>query len=214
MEKEKAKAIVEAILFAAGRDVKKSEIAMCLEIEPEDVSNLIEEIKIDYEQQQRGIEIIRVQDGFQMCTRKEYYEYVYQVLDKRNKPNLSNAALETLAIIAYNPKVTRAQIEAIRGVGSDGTIYKLLEYDLIKEAGRLDAPGRPTTYEVSKEFYQLFGYSSLEELPELPRYKIDENEQIVIEDLLEEQEAPMPEREEQVLLEKGNVSQGEGKNGE
>ena len=94
--------------------------------------------------------------------------------------------METLAIIAYNPEITRAEIENIRGVNSDGTIYKLLEYNLIEEVGRLDAPGRPTIYKTTKEFLKLFGMSNLEELPELPRYKIDENEQIVIDDILQE----------------------------
>ena len=117
---------------------------------------------------------------------------------------MSQAALETLAIIAYNPKITRAEIESIRGVNSDGTIYKLLEHNLIEDVGRLDAPGRPTTYATTKEFLRMFGYSSLEELPELPRYKLDENQQIVIDDLVTNEEkkeeidneAPMPEREE------------------
>ena len=86
--------------------------------------------------QNRGIEIIKINDGFQMCTKKENYEYLYQIFDKRSKPNLSNAALETLSIIAYNPKITRAEIENIRGVNSDGTIYKLMEYGLIESAGK------------------------------------------------------------------------------
>ena len=98
---------------------------------------------------------------------------------KRSKPNLSQAALETLSIIAYNPKITRAEIEAIRGVNSDGTIYKLLDYNLIEDSGKLDAPGRPTTYSTTKEFLRMFGLESLDALPELPRYKLDENQQIV-----------------------------------
>lgn len=199
MEIEKAKAIIEAILFAAGRKVSKSEIAICLEVEPEDVIPIIENMKIEYEEKNRGIEIIKIEDGYQLCSKKEYYEYIYQVLDKRSKPNLSSASLETLAIIAYNPKVTRAEIESIRGVSSDASIYKLLEYGLIEEAGRLDAPGRPNTYKVSQEFFKMFGYSSLEELPDLPRYKLDENEQIVLEEFAEEKkEAPDPEREEEI----------------
>ena len=141
-------------------------------------------MKVEFEEAGRGIQIINVNDGYQLCSRKENYEYIYQIIDKRNKPNLSQAALETLAIIAYNPKITRAEIETIRGVNSDGTIYKLLEHNLIEDAGRLDAPGRPTTYRTTKEFLRLFGYASLEELPELPRYKLDENQQIVIDDIV------------------------------
>ncbi len=199
MEIEKAKQVIEAILFAAGREVKVNELAACLELTGEDTVAIVESLREDFKN--RGTEIIRIEDGYQMVTKKEFYEYLYQIFDKRNKPNLSPAALETLAIIAYNPKVTRAEIEQIRGVNSDGTIYKLLEYNLIEEAGRLDAPGRPTTYKTTNEFLKMFGLTSLDELPELPRYKIDENEQIVIDDLLEEskeekQEDPTPAREE------------------
>ena len=103
-------------------------------------------------------------------------------------PSLSSAALESLSLIAYNPKITRSEIDAIRGVNSDGTIYKLLEYRLIEEAGKLDAPGKPTIYRVTPEFMKLFGIASLDDLPELPRYKIDENEQIVMDDILPEEE--------------------------
>ena len=200
MEIEKAKQVIEAILFAAGREVKVNELAACLELTGEDTVAIVESLREDFKN--RGTEIIRIEDGYQMVTKKEFYEYLYQIFDKRNKPNLSPAALETLAIIAYNPKVTRAEIEQIRGVNSDGTIYKLLEYNLIEEAGRLDAPGRPTTYKTTNEFLKMFGLTSLDELPELPRYKIDENEQIVIDDLLEEskeekQEDPTPAREEE-----------------
>ena len=141
-----------------------------------------------------------MEDAYQLCTKKKYYEYIYPVFDKRSKPNLSNAALETLAIIAYNPCITRAEIETIRGVNSDGTIYKLLDYALIEDAGKLDAPGRPTTYKTSKEFLRMFGISSLKDLPALPRYKLDENRQIVIDEIVEDTiaETPCPEREESV----------------
>ena len=183
MEIEKMKAIIEAILFCSGRVVSIKELMAALEISQKDVIEIIENMKIDYEK--RGIEIIKINDGYQMCTKKEYYDYIYPIIDKRNKPNLTQATLETLAIIAYNPKITRAEIESIRGVNSDGTIYRLLEHNLIEDAGKLDAPGRPTTYKTTEEFLRLFGYKDLEELPDLPRYKIDENQQIVIEDLID-----------------------------
>lgn len=207
MEIEQAKAVIEAILFACGREVNIKEFVSALEMNEEDVIAIIEKMKEEYEEQNRGIEIIRINDAYQMCTKKEYYEYIYPILDKRSKPNLSNAALETLAIIAYNPGVTRAEIESIRGVNSDATMYKLLEYNLIEEAGKLDAPGRPMTYKATPNFLKMFGYASLENLPDLPRYKMDENQQIVIDDILEEQEnrkeepneAPMPEREDEEL---------------
>ena len=107
-------------------------------------------------------------------------------MDNRAKPSLSNAALETLAIIAYNPKITRAEIESIRGVSADACIYKLLEFGLIQEAGKSDLPGKPMTYATSEQFLKMFGYTSLNDLPELPRYKLDENQQIVIDDLIEQ----------------------------
>ena len=131
--------------------------------------------------------MIKVNDGYQLTTKKSSYDYLVQLFDNRAKPSLSAAALETLSIIAYNPKITRAEIEAIRGVNSDGTLYRLMEYHLIEDAGKLDAPGRPTTYRPTEEFLKMFGLSSLDELPELPRYKLDENEQIVLEDMNEVQ---------------------------
>lgn len=198
MEIEKAKAIIEAILFACGREVKIKEFVSALEMNEEDIIKIIENMNEEFKKLNRGIEIIRMNDSYQMCTKKEYYEYIYPILDKRSKPNLSNAALEILAIIAYNSGVTKAEIEMIRGVNSDATIYKLLEYNLIEEAGKLDAPGRPMTYKTTLNFLKMFGYNSLEDLPNLPKYKIDENQQIVIDDILEEKEneAPNPEREE------------------
>ena len=96
--------------------------------------------------------------------------------------------METLAIIAYNPRITRAEIESIRGVSADASIYKLLEYNLIKEAGKVDLPGKPMTYKTTDEFLKMFGYSSIDDLPELPKYKLDSNQQIVIDELEENSE--------------------------
>lgn len=186
MEIKKEKSIIEAILFSCGRVVETKELMLALELSAEDIEKIIQSMKIDFEP--RGIEILKVDNGYQLSTKKEYYEYIYPLFDNREKPTLSNAALETLSIIAYNPKITRAEIESIRGVNSDGTIYKLLEFNLIEEAGKLDAPGRPTMYKTTNEFLKMFGITSLEELPQLPKYKIDENEQIVIDDIIEEKE--------------------------
>lgn len=185
MEIDKIKSIIEAILFAAGRQVTIKELMISLEVPKEDLENIIVSMQEDYREQSRGIEIIKVDDSYQLCTKKELYEFLYPILDKRSKPNLSNAALETLAIIAYNPRVTRAEIESIRGVGADACIYKLLEYGLIQEGGKADLPGKPMTYVTSNEFLKMFGYTSLNDLPELPKYKLDENQQIVIDDLVE-----------------------------
>ena len=184
MEIEKIKAVIESILFAAGRVVTEEELVISLEINKEQIEKIIRSMKEEYNN--RGIEIIKIEKGYQMCSKKEYYEYIYPVLDKRTKPNLSTAALETLSIIAYNPRATRAEIEAIRGVNSDGTIYKLLDYGLIEDAGKSDLPGKPTTYKTTEQFLKMFGYETLANLPELPRYKLDSNRQIVIDELIEE----------------------------
>ena len=182
MQINKTKAIIEAILFSAGREVKKNELMLTLELSSEEIDEIITIMQQDYKNEERGIELIKINDGYQLCTKKDMYEYIYPVIDKRTKPNLSTASLETLSIIAYNPR-------------------KLLEYGLIEEAGKVDLPGKPMSYKTTNEFLKMFGYSSLNDLPELPRYKLDENKQIVIDDLLEEEkeglmEAPNPEREE------------------
>ena len=216
MNIDKTKAIIEAILFACGREVETKELMTALELSQDELFTIIDSMMQDYENENRGIEIIKVGSSFQLTTKKDYYEYIYPIFDKRSKPNLTNAALETLAIIAYNPKITRAEIETIRGVGSDGTLYKLLEYNLIENLGKSDAPGRPTMYGVTNEFMKMFGLTSLDELPELPRYKLDENKQIVIDEIIEQKEniveestenieAPMPEREEEENIKKENI---------
>lgn len=184
MEEDKIKGIIESILFAAGREVRITELMSALELSSDEVIKAVNGLKQSYKNEDRGLEIINIEDAYQLCTKKENYEYIYPIFDKRSKPNLSNAALETLAIIAYNPCITRAEIETIRGVNSDGTMYKLLDYNLIEEAGKLDAPGKPMTYKTSKEFLKMFGISSLSELPPLPKYKLDENRQIVIDEII------------------------------
>lgn len=188
MEIQKIKSIIEAILFAAGREVNIKELIMTLEMNKEEIENIILSMQEEYKNENRGIEIIKIEDNYQLCTKKDLYDYVYPILDNRAKPSLSNAALETLAIIAYNPKITRAEIESIRGVSADACIYKLLEFGLIQEAGKSDLPGKPMTYVTSDQFLKMFGYTSLNDLPELPRYKLDENQQIVIDDLIEQKE--------------------------
>ena len=195
MDIDKIKGVIEAILFAAGREVTKNELVLALEISEDDLEKIISSMQEEYKTENRGIEIIKLNDSYQLCTKKDLYQYIYPVLDKRSKPNLSGAALETLAIIAYNPRITRAEIEDIRGVSADACVYKLLEYGLIEEAGKLDLPGKPMSYKTTNEFLKMFGYSSLDDLPELPRYKVDENKQIVIDEL----EGANPEREEEKI---------------
>lgn len=206
MEFSKEQAIIEAMLFAAGREVDVKELTNVLELSAEDIDKIILNMKTKYETYNSGLEILKINNSYQLCTKKEFYEYIYPLFDNRAKPNISSAALETLSIIAYNPNVTRSEIEAIRGVNADGTVYKLLEFDLIEESGKLDAPGRPTMYRVTSKFMKMFGITSLDELPDLPRYKLDENEQIVIDDVIE---APMPEREDVEIKNQENNNEEE-----
>lgn len=205
MDIEKIKGVIEAILFAAGREVTKNELVLALEISEDDLEKIISSMQEEYKNENRGIEIIKLNSAYQLCTKKDLYQYIYPVLDKRSKPNLSGAALETLSIIAYNPKITRAEIEDIRGVSADACVYKLLEYGLIEEAGKLDLPGKPMSYKTTNEFLKMFGYSSLEDLPELPRYKLDENKQIVIDEL--EEVNPAREEEEEKIDENEKESE-------
>ena len=186
METDKIKAIIEAILFSCGRPVEMKELITATEIPEKDIIKIVEEMKEDYSNENRGIEIVKIDNGYTLCSKKEYRDYIYPLFDNRAKPNLRTAPMDPLAIIAYNPKIRRAELEGYGGVNSDATIYKLLEYNLIEDAGKSDAPGKPTVYQTTAEFLKTFGISNLDELPELPRYKIDENEQLVIDDVIEE----------------------------
>ena len=189
MDINKTKGIIEAILFAAGREVTKKELMLQFELPKEELEKIVANMQEEYKTDSRGIELINVGDAYQLCTKKELLDNVYPILDKRVKPKISGAALETLAIIAYNPRITRAEIEAIRGVSVDACMYKLLEFGLIEEAGKSDLPGKPMTYRTTNEFLRKFGYYSLEDLPELPKYKLDANKQIVIDELVDDQQS-------------------------
>ena len=188
---DETKAIIEAVLFAAGREVSLKELQLLLEKSKEEIEEIIQNMNLDYAKSSRGIEIVKADENYQIASKSKYYDYIVKIIDKRNKPKLSNAALET-----YNPRISRAEIEAIRGVNVDGSMYKLLEYGLIEESGKLEIPGRPMSYRTTHEFLKMFGYNSLDDLPELPKYKLDENQQIVLDDLVQEdkKEAPSPER--------------------
>ncbi len=156
---------IEGILFAAGEPVKAAKLAVVLDVSIEEVKTAVEELKGEYNTDKRGFNIIDIMEGYQICSRPEYYTYIQEILgEQRNQP-LSNAAMEALAIIAYKQPITRAQIEAVRGVNSDGCVNRLYERGLIEEAGRLDAPGRPILYVTTPTFLRCFGLKSPEELP-------------------------------------------------
>lgn len=202
MNEEKIEGVIEGILFSAGRVIKIRELIAILEKSSDEIIQTINKMQENYSKDNRGIEIIRVEDGYQLASKKEYYEYIYPILNKQSKPSISQASLEVLSIIAYNPRATRADIDTIRGVDSSASIYRLLEYNLIEQAGKADLPGKPMTYKVTEEFMKTFGLNSLKDLPELPKYKLDSNRQIIIDEIEKENsneiidnielEAPMP----------------------
>lgn len=203
MEKEKIKGVIEAILFASGRVVKIRELMSLLEVNSDEIISSIAELEKEYASLGRGLEIVRVEDGYQLASKKEYHEYIYPMFSKGTKPTLSQASLEVLSIIAYNSRATKADVDTIRGVDSAASIYRLLEYNLIEQAGKADLPGKPMTYKVTDEFLKMFGLNSIKDLPELPKYKLDSNRQIVIDELEENvenketNEAPEPKSEEE-----------------
>lgn len=158
---------IEGILFAAGEPVKAAKLAVVLDTDTGTVRNAVEELKAEYERDCRGFNIIDILEGYQICSRPEYYSYIQEILgEQRNQP-LSNAAMEALAIIAYKQPITRGQVEHIRGVNSDGCINRLYERGLIEEKGRLDAPGRPILYVTTQNFLRCFGLTNPQDLPPL-----------------------------------------------
>ena len=160
-------AAVEAVLFTMGTSVETSRLAAAIEQDEQTTRRLVRNMMDKYNAKDRGICIIELEDSFQMCTKKEYYDNLIRVVSQPKKHTLTDSALETLSIIAYKQPVTRLEVEQIRGVKSDYAVNKLLEYNLITELGRLDAPGRPILFGTTEEFLRSFGLSSVEELPEL-----------------------------------------------
>lgn len=174
---------IEGILFAAGEPVKAAKLAAVLEKEIDAVKAAVEELKKEYEKQHRGFAIIDILEGYQICSRPEYYTYIQEILGEQRKQPLSNAAMEALAIIAYKQPITRGQIEHIRGVNSDGCVNRLYERGLIEEAGRLDAPGRPILYRTTDNFLRCFGLTNSQDLPPLDfsKLNLDESQGVQLE---------------------------------
>lgn len=160
-------AAVEAVLFTMGTSVETSRLAAAVEQDEQTTRRLVRNMMDKYNAKDRGICIIELEDSFQMCTKKEYYDNLIRVVSQPKKHTLTDSALETLSIIAYKQPVTRLEVEQIRGVKSDYAVNKLLEYNLITELGKLDAPGRPILFGTTEEFLRSFGLSSVDDLPEL-----------------------------------------------
>jgi len=167
MEIKKLQGVIEAILFTMGESVELSRIAAAIEHDEETTRKLIYNLMDEYEAENRGVRIIELDNSFQMCTKKETYEYLIRIAKQPKRYVLTDVVLETLSIIAYKQPVTKLEIEKIRGVKSDHAVNKLVEYGLIEEVGRLDAPGRPLLFGTTEEFLRRFSVHSLEELPTL-----------------------------------------------
>lgn len=174
MEAEKLKPAIEAILFARGTPAELTKIAQALEIKEEKAEELLKSLMDDYSSRKSGIKIVRLGKSYQMCTEKEYAEIIRTVLDLRRNSPLSQAALEVLAIIAYNQPVTKAFVEQIRGVDCSGVVSSLVARELIEEKGRLELPGRPLIYGTTENFLRCFNVSDVSELPPLPQKNSDE----------------------------------------
>lgn len=174
MEDTKLESAVEAILFAMGDSVELEKIAAAIDLDIVETRKLIRHMMERYEAEDRGIHIIELENSFQMCTKTDLYEYLMRIARQPKKYVLTDIQLETLSIVAYKQPVTKIEIEKIRGVKSDHAINKLIEFNLICEVGRLDAPGKPHLFGTTEEFLRRFGVQSLEELPNLDPEQVEE----------------------------------------
>lgn len=167
-------AIVEAVLFTMGKAVETRQLAAALGRDEEAARTAVLRLRERYEEEKRGIQIAQLEDSWQMCTRAEYYENLICVASAPKKQILTDVVLETLSIIAYKQPITKVEIEKIRGVKSDHAVNRLIEYNLVYEVGRLDAPGRPALFATTEEFLRRFGVGSTKELPEPGPGQVDE----------------------------------------
>ena len=174
MERRQQEAAMEAVLFAMGESVEIGKLAEVIEEDEDTARQIINEMKEKWEKEGRGVSIAEFEDSFQMCTRGDMYEYLIKVASTPRKYVLTDTLLETLSIIAYKQPVTKLDIERIRGVNCDHAVTRLIEFELVTELGRMDAPGRPLLFGTTEQFLRSFGVKSLEELPELNEMKLEE----------------------------------------
>ena len=174
LELEKIEAAVEAVLFAMGDAVSVDKLAAAIGHDAETTRKLVHQMMDRYNSREGGLEIIELEDSFQLCTRKEYYDTLIKVAKQPKKYVLTDVQLEVLSIIAYKQPVTRQEVEKIRGVNSDHALNRLVEYGLVGEAGRLDAPGRPILFGTTEEFLRNFGVRTAEDLPSIQPDLVEE----------------------------------------
>ncbi|MCD7957633.1 MAG: SMC-Scp complex subunit ScpB [Lachnospiraceae bacterium] len=167
MDRRKAEAAIEAILFAMGDSVETAKLAAAIDQDAQTTEKLLRHMADQYRAEDRGIELTELDGAWQLCTKKELYEYLIRIAKQPRKVVLTDVVMETLSIIAYKQPVTKVEIEKIRGVKSDHAVNRLIEYNLVREVGRLDAPGRPILFGTTEDFLRHFGMRSLEDLPEI-----------------------------------------------
>lgn len=191
-DKEKYFSIIESLLFVSGEPMKLKQIAEILESSVGYTKKVLKEMMFNYEDSNRGIKLVNMNDEYQLVTKADNSEYVLKILKNSHRQALSQASLETLAIIAYKQPITRVDIDEIRGVKSESAINRLLEKNLIKEAGRLDAPGRPTLFATTDEFLKHFNLQNLKELPSIESIideYLDEDDTVIKDELAIEDES-------------------------
>ena len=177
MEEKNYHAIIEAILFTMGESVELDRIAEAVELDKKETKKILKELMEHYKDSSVGVQIMELDGSYQMCTKPEMYEYLIRIAKQPKRRVLTDVLLETLSIVAYKQPVTKAEIEKIRGVSSEHAVSKLVEYNLICELGRLDAPGRPLLFGTTEEFLRSFGVNSLDNLPVLNPVQLEEFKQ-------------------------------------
>ena len=174
MEIKRLEAVIEAILFTMGEAVELERIAAAVEHDIDTTRKVIRNMMDQYDVEERGIQIIELDGAFQMCTKAEMYESIIKITHIPRKHVLTDVLLETLSIVAYKQPITKQEIEAIRGVKCDHAVNKLIDYNLVREVGRMDAPGRPILFGTTEDFLRSFGIQSLEDLPMVNPEKVED----------------------------------------
>ncbi|MCD2500167.1 MULTISPECIES: SMC-Scp complex subunit ScpB [Clostridium] len=177
--KPKMKSAIEAMLFVSGEPLPAKELMANLEIDNKLILEIINEMMEEYKKEDRGLRLIEINGGYQLVTKEENSDYIQKLLKKNRKHSLSQASIESLAIIAYKQPITRIDIDEIRGVKSESALQRLVERSLIREVGRLEVPGRPILYGTTDEFLRQFGLKNLKELPSLDLYEDKDTEESI-----------------------------------
>lgn len=166
-------AVIESLLFISGEAVSLSLLAQTIDMDKATTKAIIKSLSDRYQMEKRGIQIVEIDGAYQMCTAPWCFEYIRNMVQSPNRQGLTQALLETLAIVAYKQPITKAQIEEIRGVNADHAVNKLVEKKLVCETGRMDAPGKPILFGTTKEFLRYFGFNSIEQLPALSEESVE-----------------------------------------